>query len=177
MGGGGWNWIHAFGLSFLACCVASAKTASLGRSDWRPRPPTWTNRAVFTFSRLGSVGLRRKNVAFLVFCLIASKIAHFAVERMKDLSVFELFHVLFHTKKTSLADDADRMTIQSKDSFRIIFSRPRNRSVKTNPSPVLKAESSSQQHSSRSDTSLLFRCVGAQIRFLLPHSISAGVSR
>jgi len=42
MGRGDWNWIHAFGPSSLACCVA------------QDRPPSWTNRAVLTSPARGS---------------------------------------------------------------------------------------------------------------------------
>nr|TKW39178.1 hypothetical protein SEVIR_1G161100v2 [Setaria viridis] len=50
------------------------------------------------------------------------------------------------------------------------FSSAKSAGQSTNP--VLRLKLNHHHHSSRSDTLLLFLCVGAQIRFLLPHSIS-----
>ena len=79
-----------------------------------------------------------------------------------------------------MVGDADRMTVQSKDSFRIyhLFCRPRDRSVNSKLIPVLCLKPN-HHHSSTVEeaTPRSFSVAwGAQIRFLVPHSIPAGVA-
>ncbi|KAF8746329.1 hypothetical protein HU200_013405 [Digitaria exilis] len=73
-------------------------------------------------------------------------------------------------------DGADGMPLQRQDSV-LSFSFAKNWSV-SQPIPVLRLKlNHHHQNSSRSDTSSLFLCVGAQIRFLLPHSAAVSSLR
>ena len=147
----------------------------LFRSDCDPGArsdlPTWTNRAVSTFSRsrLGSVGSR----PFLVLCFIASETTRFAVQSSNSsVSFFLQKKLASHGRRRGSNDSSEQGFIPYH-----LFSSAR--SVSQNQSQSFLCLKSNHHHSSTVEeaTPRSFSVAwGAQIRSLLPHSISDGVA-